>query len=253
MNDFHHALRYKVALGTRILAMQNCLGDILGHLSARIPGTNTMFIRCLGGDERGLLYTNVPQVRTLNFERESNEVDGYRVPIELPIHGEIYKEKTEVQSVLHAHPYHCLLASIAGLNLRPIYGAYEPLSLSAVMRGIPVYPRSVLIDRPALAQDLIEVMGDRDCCLMHGHGITVTGPSVEAVTLLALRLNLLAKVTLDATRAGSSPRELPNEDLEAFAFVAEQGIQGAVSKAYEWAWNHYTQRVADTVGLPGGE
>jgi ribulose-5-phosphate 4-epimerase/fuculose-1-phosphate aldolase len=253
MDNSNQTLRRKVALGTRILAMQDCLGDILGHLSARIPGTDSMFMRCLGGNERGLLYSDVAQVRTLNFDRSASEVEGYRVPIELPIHGEIYKAKPDVQAVVHAHPYHCLLASIAGVALRPIYGAYEPLSLSAAIRGIPVYPRSVLIDGPELAAELIATMGDRDCCLMRGHGITVTGPSVEAVTLLALRLDLLAKITLAATRTGGQVRELPREDLDAFAFVVEQGLQGAVSKAYEWAWNHYAQRIADTVGLPAEE
>jgi len=253
MDDSNQALRRKVALGTRILAMQNCLGDILGHLSARIQETDSMFLRCLGGDERGLLYTDVAQVRTLKFDRAANEVEGYRVPIELPIHGEIYKAKPEVQSVVHAHPYHCLLASITGVELRPVYGAYEPLGLSAAMQGIPVYPRSVLIDGPELAAELIATMGDRDCCLMRGHGITVTGPSVEAVTLLALRLNLLARISFEATRVGGQLRPLPREDLDAFGFVVEQGLQGAVSKAYEWTWNHYAQRVADTVGMPAEE
>lgn len=212
-----------------------------------------MFIRCLGGNERGLLYTDVDQVRALDFDRSANEVDGYRVPLELPIHGEIYKGKADVQSVVHAHPYHCLLAGIAGVELRPIYGAYEPLSLSAAMRGIPTYPRSILIDGPELAAELMATMGDRDCCLMRGHGITVTGPSVEAATLLLMRLELLAKINLETTRTGGKPQELSREDMNAFAFIVEQGIQRAVSKVYEWTWNHYAQRVADTVGLPANE
>lgn len=106
------------------------------------------------------------------------------------------------------------------------------------------------ISLPKLAAELISTMGDRDSCLMRGHGTTVTGPSLEAVTLLALRLDLLARVSLEAARAGGAVREIWKEDQEAFAFVVEQGLQGAVGKAYEWVWNHYAQRVADTVGLP---
>jgi len=212
-----------------------------------------MFIRCLGGVEKGLLYTDVTQVRTLDFDRQANQIEGYRIPIELPIHGEIYKARPEVQAVVHAHPYHCLLATLANVELRPIYGAYEPLSMSAAIKGIPVYRRSVLIDGPELAAELITTMGDRDCCLMRGHGITVTGPSIEAATLLVMRLELLAKISLEAARSESKPRELPQEDLEAFASVLAQGMQSVVSNVYEWTWNHYTQRVADTVGLPAEE
>ena len=40
---------------------------------------------------------------------------------------------------------------------------------------------------------------------MRGHGLTVIEPHGEAVTLLALRLEMLAKITLDATRAGGGP------------------------------------------------
>jgi ribulose-5-phosphate 4-epimerase/fuculose-1-phosphate aldolase len=255
MDESLQTLRRKIALGTRILASQGCLGDILGHLSARIPGTDEMFMRLLGDEEKGLLYSDVRHVRRLGFERTVEQVDGYRVPLELPIHGELYKARPEAQVVLHAHPYHCLIATIAGIELKPIYGSYDPLSLSRAIQGIPLYPRSVLIDTPELAAEFIAVMGDRDCCLMRGHGLTVIGPTVEAVTLLALRLEMLAKITLDAARAtgGRAPEPLPQADLDAFAFVVEQGLQAAVSKVYEWTWNHYAQRVADTVGLPAEE
>ncbi len=254
MDESLQTLRRKIALGTRILASQGCLGDILGHLSVRVPGTDQMFIRCLGDEERGLLYTDVRHVRRVGFDRTVEQVEGYRVPLELPIHGELYKVRPEARAVLHAHPYHCLVATIAGLALRPIYGSYDPLGLGAAIQGIPVYPRSVLIDSPELAAELIAAMGDRDCCLMRGHGLTVVGPTVEAVTLLALRLEMLAKVTLDAARAGGgTPAPLPQADLDAFAFVVEGGLQAAVSKVYEWTWNHYAQRVADTVGLPAEE
>ncbi len=254
MDESLKTLRRKVATGTRILASQGCLGDILGHLSARIPGTGQMFLRCLGDPEKGLLYTDVRHVRRVDFDRTAEQLQGYRIPLELPIHGELYKARPEARAVLHAHPYHCLVATLAGLELRPIYGSYDPLSLSAAIQGIPVYPRSVLIDSPELAAEFMAVMGDRDCCLMRGHGLTVIGPTVEAVTLLALRLEQLARITLDAARAGGAPpAPLPRSDLDAFAFVVQEGLQAAVSKVYEWTWNHYEQRVADTAGLPADD
>ena len=49
------------ALG--IFGMQGLVRDITGHVSARIPGAQEMFIRCRGGDERGLAYTDVEQLR----------------------------------------------------------------------------------------------------------------------------------------------------------------------------------------------
>lgn len=225
------------------------MGDILGHVSARIPGTAEMFIRCLGGRERGLLYTDVEHVRRLDFSGQGDS-GGYRVPLELPIHGELYRARPDIGAVVHAHPYNCLICSLAGVDLRPIYGAYEPFSLAAAMQGIPLFPRSVLINNASLARELMAVMGERDCCLMKGHGITVACSNLESATLLALRLEHLAKVTRDAAGLGRPAPEISVEDARAFQFLLDEGFQSAVSQGYEWAWAYYTQVLRDSVGLP---
>src|SRR5574341_2263448 len=193
MADSLDDLRQKVAVAIRVLAMQGCVTDILGHLSARIPDTSEMFIRCRGGNERGLIYTDVEQIRRIKFgEKSGMMVDDFMVPLEVPIHGEIYKARPEVNAIVHAHPYASLICGVAELKFRPVVGAYDPGVLAIAAAGVPVYPRSVLINTPALAAELIAAMGANHCCLMKGHGITVVGSSAEAVTLLALRLEKLA-------------------------------------------------------------
>lgn len=85
-------LRQKVAVAMRILALQECVTDIMGHVSARIPGTNDMFIRCRGGNERGLSYTDIQQIRRINFTEKGGATrDDYMVPLEVPIHGEFFE------------------------------------------------------------------------------------------------------------------------------------------------------------------
>lgn len=245
-------LRQKVAISMRILAMQGCVRHILGHVSARIPGTDEMFIRCRGGNERGLLYTDVQQIRRLNFDGTGSGLgEGYMVPHELPIHGEIYKTRPDVRAVVHAHPYASVVCSIAGLELRPIYGAFEPLGMAIAARGVPVYPRSILISRPDLARDLILTMGDRYCCLMKGHGVTVVGRSVEAATLLALQLEILARVTLEIAQSGKEAPSVSQQDMDAFHSVAEtEGLHTAIPHGHEWIWAHYVQLLKDSVGVP---
>ena len=101
----------------RVLALQGCVTDILGHVSARIPGTNDMFIRCRGENERGLLSTDTEQIRRLDFNGNGGGLGNYGAPIELPIHGEMYKARPGVEAVVHAHPYACVMCSILGLEL----------------------------------------------------------------------------------------------------------------------------------------
>ncbi len=250
MPDDLNDLRQKVAIAMRVLAMQGCVSDILGHVSARIPGTNEMFIRCRGGNERGLIYTDVQQVRRINFSEKGGVLlDGFMVPQEVAIHGEIYKSRPEVSAIVHAHPYASLICGVAELPFRPVVGAYDPIVLAIAANGVPVYPRSVLINSVSLASELIAAMGTANCCLMRGHGITTVESSVEGAALLALRLEKLAQITLELSRFGQ-PAEISAEDLAFFEGVIRQGISAFVPEGDKWIWVHLVQLLRDGVGIP---
>jgi len=243
-------LRQNVAIAIRALAMKGCVFDLVGHVSVRIPGTDEMFIRCRGGNERGLLYTDIHQIRRVNFSQQGgSRVDGFFVPLEVLIHGEIYKARPEVNAIVHAHPYASLVCGIAGLEFRPIVGAYDPAILAIAAGGVPVYPRSVLINSVTLASEFMAVMGTKNCCLMKGHGITTVSSSVEGATLLALRFEKLAQITLDVSRWGKST-DIPAEDLTFFADSIEKGVSVFVPELDKWTWIHLVQLLRDSVGIP---
>jgi ribulose-5-phosphate 4-epimerase/fuculose-1-phosphate aldolase len=71
----------------------------------------------------------------------------------------------------------------------------------------------VLIRRPELALEMIAAMGERPVCVLKGHGITVTGDSVEQAVVRALNLNELATVTLAVAQAGGRAEEIPADDI----------------------------------------
>jgi ribulose-5-phosphate 4-epimerase/fuculose-1-phosphate aldolase len=212
-----------------------------------------MFIRCRGGNERGLLYTDVQQIRRLDFDGKGPGLgDDFMAPIELPIHGEIYKRHPEVQCVVHAHPYASVVCGIAEIPFVPMWGAFDPGGLGIAAKGVPVFPRSVLISRRELAADLMAAMGDRDVCLMKGHGITAIGGKVETATLLALRLENLARMTLEIAHLGKKPAPISQEDMEAFG--SQIGLaapaRSAIPRAEEWVWSCHVQLLKDGVGVP---
>ena len=250
MADSLDELRQKVAVAMRILALQKCVTDIMGHVSGRIPGTSDMFIRCRGGNERGLIYTNIQQIRRIKFtEKSGTRLDDYMVPVEVPIHGEIYQARSDVNAVVHAHPYATLLCGIAELKLRPVVGAYDPAVLAIAAAGVPVYPRSVLINSDTLARELITTMETKNCCLMKGHGITVVGSSVEAATLLALRFEKLAQITLDLALLKKSA-DISTEDLDFFGGVIRQGLSAVLPEGDKWLWLHLVELLRDGIGIP---
>ena len=155
-------LREKIALSCRILAMEGCVEGILGHVSARISGRDEMWIRCRGQEEQGVRYTTIDAIRRVDFNGRGPFLgNGYQVPNELAIHGEIYKKRDDVGCVIHAHPNEALICSITDLEFRPIFGAFNIPAMRMALEGIPRFPRSFLITRPELAAPMIAVMAKK--------------------------------------------------------------------------------------------
>jgi 3,4-dihydroxyphthalate decarboxylase len=202
-----------VAQACRVLATEGLVEGILGHVSVR-SGDDRMLIRCRGTGEHGLLFTEDADIRLTDFDGTMIDPDeGYKVPNELPIHGELLRARPEINAVVHAHPPAVLVCGIAGLELRPIVGSYNMPAMRMALDGVPIYPRSVLIRRPELAHEMIAALGDKQVCVLKGHGITVTGESVEQAVVRALDLNTLAEVTLAVAQAGGRAEEIPPEDI----------------------------------------
>jgi ribulose-5-phosphate 4-epimerase/fuculose-1-phosphate aldolase len=160
------------------------------------------------------MFTDERDVRQTDLDGALiGAAEGYAVPNELPIHGEVLRARPEVNAVVHAHPPAVLLCGVAGLELRPVFGAYNIPAMRMALEGVPVYRRSVLIRRPDLAHEMIAAMGDRPVCVLKGHGITVTGASVEEAVVRAVNLNALATVTLELARLDARPEDLPDDDV----------------------------------------
>src|SRR5262245_31423077 len=105
--------RTTVARACRILAMEGLVEGVLGHVSVR-AGVDRMLIRCRGEDEHGLMFTRERDVRETDLDGAlTGPADGYRVPNELPIHGELLRARPEVNAVVHAHPPAVLLCGVA--------------------------------------------------------------------------------------------------------------------------------------------
>ena len=79
-------------------------------------------------------------------------------------------------------------------------------------------------------------MGDKDVCVMRGHGITVTGRSVEDAVVRALNFNTLAKVTLQVAQTGRQARAISEED------IAELPDLGQTFNE-EWVWRYYERKL----------
>lgn len=207
-------LRRTVATACRILEREGLVEGILGHVSARVS-EDEIVIRCRGGArERGLRFSEASDVWRLTLDGEPVDVpEGYDPPKELPIHAETLRRRSEFGAVIHAHPRAALLAGLAGVRPRPVFGSYNLPAMRLALEGVPVFDRSVLITQAELAAEMLAAMGDSDVVLLRGHGITVGASTVEQATVLALNLNVLLDVSVKLRLLGAEPADLPIEDL----------------------------------------
>ena len=236
-------LRRDVALGCRVLARAGLVENVLGHVSAR-TGSDRMLIRCRGPEERGLLFTTSEDVHEVSLDGSGKLPDGYVVPAELPIHGEILRSRTTAGAVVHAHPPSVLIAALADLSLAPAFGAYNIPAMRLAMDGVPVYRRAVLVRRPELARELDKAMGRSSVCIVLGHGLTSVGDGVEQAVVRALDLDVLAQLTLRLAAAGGSAWRVPAEDL---AELPDLG--GGLNDKAVWRF-HVARLEHEGLGLP---
>lgn len=212
----HAGERESIALACRVLAHRGLADGILGHISLRM-GENRLLVRCRGPLERGLAFTEALDIRLVDLDgnaaAEGELAGGYTIPNELPLHTELLRQRPDINAVVHAHPPQVVAADLAGLSIRPIVGAFDIPGTRLAARGVPVYPRGVLVRNRQLAAEMLHAMGDRPVVLLRGHGLTSAAGSVEQAVLQAISVDTLARLSLQVTAAGGTLKDLPDSDL----------------------------------------
>jgi ribulose-5-phosphate 4-epimerase/fuculose-1-phosphate aldolase len=209
-------IRESVARACRVMGKLEITKSTFGHISQRLPDQDLLLIRARGPDESGLRFTAADDIILVDFD--GKKIAGpadLHVPKEVFIHSWLYKTRPEVKAVLHAHPATVMLFTICRKPLLPLFGAYDPACLRLVKKELSSFPSSVLISDDTLGKSLAEAMRSSKACLMHGHGITTCGASVEEATLTAIQLNDLAEINYRAHLLGD-PQPISDEDSAAF-------------------------------------
>jgi len=175
-------LKRRLLDAIRVLSAEGVL-DGSGHLSSKIPGTETFIInpRYAG------VLAEPGDLCVVNFSAE--RVGGKEpIPLETVIHSAIYKARADVGSVLHCHPRFSILVGLLESSLVPFN---RDARLFA--DGVPVFPNSAGINSEKLAAQMLEVMGGHYALFLKGHGIVVSEQTIEGNAVSAIRLERAAR------------------------------------------------------------
>ncbi|MCK4784677.1 MAG: class II aldolase/adducin family protein [Desulfobacteraceae bacterium] len=215
-------LKDRLARACRILEMRG-LFDFSGHISARIPASQSFFINPMQLSRAEVTPGDLAEV-SLQGVWVGGEMEP---PQEMPIHAAVYQARKEVNSVAHLHCHYAILPSIAGIDLVPVchHG-------SIFGTAVPVYSEAEKITTFEEAGRMAKVLGDSRAVIIKGHGAVVAESSIEATVVASLHLEENARLFLEASILGT-PIPLSAEQIKR---AAAKTYQPSVNIKKTWSY-----------------
>jgi ribulose-5-phosphate 4-epimerase/fuculose-1-phosphate aldolase len=200
--------REQVALGCRILGLEDQGDFVWGHVSARDPDGRGIWMKA---STYGFEEIGPEQVLLVSWEGEVLEGGGRR-HIEYPIHTELMRARPDVDCVVHTHAPWAVAFASTHEPLRPI--SHEPTLF--VPPDVARFTKTGdLITTRELGGDVAAAVGDRNAAFMLHHGIVTCGVDVVSGVMAAVLLERACRTNLRAL-AGGGPKSW-SRDEEALA------------------------------------
>lgn len=135
-------------------------------------------------------------------------VGGHLKPsIDTPIHLGIYRQRPDVNAVVHTHSTYATAFATVGQNIPPV------TTMAADEFGGEVLCSGILLTEP---QDIAAVVASATmngpAMLLRQHGVFTVGPTIERAVRAAVLVEEVAKVALLAGQLGK-PKWLPERTL----------------------------------------
>lgn len=225
--DVGFSLRQKLALTCRILFDGGHDSGLAGQITARAAAPGTYYTQPFGHG-----FDEITEANLLLVDQDLKALDGVGMPNPANrFHTWIYRERPDVNCIVHTHPFHASTLSmleiplvISHMDMCPLY---EDCAFLEKWPGIPVGNEEGKI--------ISEALGRKRSILLSHHGMLVAGSSVEEACVLALLLERAAKMQL-AAMAVSQIKLVP----ETLAKEAHDWI--STPKRHSVAFAYYARR-----------
>ncbi len=153
---------------------QSDIIDYNGHCSMRL--TDNRVLINIGSCQRSRL--TVDDICTIDMDGKVLAGKG-NPPLEMHLHLGIYRVRSDVKAVVHAHPKWSTFLTMVGQTYQPVYA-----------QGSLVYPMPLLdtpnsINNRAIADRLAATLGERPAAMMKSHGAVTVGKDIVEAFVLA--------------------------------------------------------------------
>lgn len=217
-------LRTDVAICVRMLEYLGLI-DFSGHVSTRIPGSDSILINSWGASRHGLQPADICKA-----DLDGEPVDKtQKLPSEVHIHTAIYRCRRDVNAIAHTHPPITTALSAAGKPYVPVThhgGIFSD--------GVPVHDDCRHVNTREKGEALAATLGDKRAVIMRGHGAVVVAESIKGAFFGSVYLEDNASKLIEAYKIGE-PCVLNKEELEVGKHIWRQ-------PQFEKVWNYFQEK-----------
>lgn len=166
-----------------------------------VANSGNISARCRDGflvTPSGVLYEELQPQDIVHLDLHGNHLAGELAPSsEWKIHADIYRERPEVNGIVHAH-------SPSATALSVLRKPVPPFHYMVTIAGGSEIPCAdyATFGTQALSDNVLQAMHGYKACLMANHGMLAVGASMKAAYLLALEIESLCGQYSEARQLG---------------------------------------------------
>jgi ribulose-5-phosphate 4-epimerase/fuculose-1-phosphate aldolase len=180
---------------------RDCLSMTSGHVSARVPGTNTFVTKGRAPDRDLMSEVTLQKIIQVDIAPRSKVAGEMEVATmgEIELHACIYEARPDVVAVCHGHSDYVQLCSQFRLELK----VFSNEGLEVIAGGYGLYDKPYMLASPETGIPMAEALGKHKAVLMAGHGaatVSTRGPEDSLQAMIALeqacKMNWLAFIAV---------------------------------------------------------
>lgn len=199
-----YQLRQEMIRVTRIVANQGLIRSSDGNLSIRLA--DTRFLMTPSGLYKMSMELDDPIVVDASGKVVEGK-SGLKPTSEVGMHLEVYRQRSDVNAVLHAHPPYATALTIAGISF-PTDLLPEVL---IALGDVPTAPYATPGTR-SLAESIQEPIKKHNAILLSNHGSITAGKTLEEALINLERLEHAA-YTYHLARELGNLNPIPDREL----------------------------------------
>jgi ribulose-5-phosphate 4-epimerase/fuculose-1-phosphate aldolase len=197
----------------RILAEHGVI-DAYGHVSLRSPTNPQRYYLA-----RSLAPERVQAEDIIEYDLDSTPLDakGRESVTERFIHGEIYKARPDILSVVHNHSPSVIPFSVTGVPMKALWHM-----AAFIGDGLPNWEirkvrkgTNLLVGDGILGASLAKTLGKKPAALMRGHGSVTVGESLPRAVGRSVYLEMSAKMQMQAMALSGKVNYLDAAEVKA--------------------------------------